>query len=66
VVRGAYGVEHQFVVQGRQGIAKPELPVAGLFTRTGPPALVLVTCGGNFDRATHSYSANVVVYAVPA
>ena len=65
-VRGADGAERRFVVQGRQEIAKPDLPVSALFTRTGPPALVLVTCGGSFDPATHSYTANIVVYAVPA
>jgi len=27
--------------------------------------LVLLTCGGAFDEATHHYADNVVVYAVP-
>ena len=31
-----------------------------------PPALVLITCGGDFDRAIHRYRSNVVVTAVPA
>jgi hypothetical protein len=65
-VQGADGAARHFVVQGRTEIAKPELPVAQLFTRSGPPALVLVTCGGSFDRAARSYAANVIVYAVPA
>ncbi|MGH9118788.1 MAG: class F sortase [Acidimicrobiales bacterium] len=66
VVRGADGIERSFVVQGRQEIAKADLPVSRLFTRSGPSALVLVTCGGSFDRSAGSYTANVVVYAVPA
>jgi hypothetical protein len=43
-----------------------QLPAAELFARTGPPRLVLVTCGGDFDPETGSYRANVVVHAVPA
>ena len=66
VVRTADGAERNFVVQGRAQIAKAELPVSELFSRTGPTALVLVTCGGSYDRATRSYAANVVIYAVPA
>ena len=30
-------------------VAKPELPVADVFARTGPPTLTLITCGGSFD-----------------
>jgi LPXTG-site transpeptidase (sortase) family protein len=47
-------------------IAKPELPVSEVFSRTGPPTLTLVTCGGSFDRSTHHYRSNVVVTALPA
>jgi LPXTG-site transpeptidase (sortase) family protein len=47
-------------------IAKPELPVAEVFSRTGPPTLTLVTCGGSFDYSTHHYRSNVVVTAIPA
>jgi hypothetical protein len=44
---------------------KANLP-AGLFSgRIGPATLVLVTCGGSFDRATGHYQDNVVVYAAP-
>ena len=32
----------------------------------GPPALVLITCGGDFDRSIRRYRSNVVVTAVPA
>ncbi|MFC8193630.1 class F sortase, partial [Cellulomonas sp. NPDC057328] len=37
-----------------------------LFAVTGPPRLVLVTCGGNFDRRTRHYTDNVVLLAEPA
>jgi len=55
-----------WTVTGVTLIAKPELPVADVFARTGPPMLTLVTCGGSFDYATHHYRSNVVVTAVPA
>jgi sortase (surface protein transpeptidase) len=41
------------------------LPTA-LFNATGPARLVLVSCGGTFDRAKRSYRSNVVVIAAPA
>jgi hypothetical protein len=31
-----------------------------------PTRLLLVTCGGEFDRRTGHYERNVVVFAVPA
>ncbi len=36
-----------------------------LFTRTGPPRLAVISCGGTFDRAKHSYRENVVAVAEP-
>ena len=38
---------------------------ADLLTPGGAPRLVLVTCGGVFDRATGNYEDNVVVVADP-
>jgi hypothetical protein len=46
-------------------VAKAGLPVDRLFARDGAPRLVLVTCGGVFDRATGGYTDNVVVTAAP-
>jgi hypothetical protein len=43
---------------------KPELP-GEVFDRTGAARLVLITCGGRFDRRSRSYADNVVAYAVP-
>lgn len=34
-----------------------------VFRQDGPHRLVLITCGGEFDRATRSYADNVVVVA---
>lgn len=66
VMTDAEGRAQRFEVVARRSHHKAELPTDQLFTRTGPPGLVLVTCGGDFDRGTGSYRANVVVHAVPA
>jgi hypothetical protein len=38
---------------------------AGIFSVDGEPRLVLVTCGGPFDRERHRYQDNLVVVATP-
>jgi hypothetical protein len=43
---------------------KAALPVE-LFRRDQAPVLVLITCGGTFDRTTRHYADNVVVTARP-
>jgi hypothetical protein len=52
-------------VNGRQHVGKAQLARLGVFTRHGPPRLVLITCGGSFDAAKRSYRDNVVVTAHP-
>jgi hypothetical protein len=54
-----------YVVAARRTYAKPDLPME-TFSKKGQPRLVVITCGGKFDRATHHYESNVVVYALPA
>ncbi|WP_337060410.1 class F sortase [Kineococcus sp. G2] len=61
----ADGAVRRFAVTARREVVKTELPVAELFARDGPPRLVLVTCGGEFDEERRSYAANVVVVAEP-
>ncbi|WP_129338981.1 class F sortase [Cellulomonas endophytica] len=60
---GADGTEHRYAVTGTEAVDKTQLPVDELFTREGPRRLVLITCGGPFDRTTGSYRDNVVVTA---
>ena len=36
-----------------------------VFRATGPPELNLITCGGQYDAASHNYEDNVVALAVP-
>jgi len=52
------------VVAVRQ-VRKTGLP-SDLLTLNGRPRLVLVTCGGPFDRRTGHYRDNLIVYAVQA
>jgi hypothetical protein len=46
--------------------AAGQVPLPDLFTRTGTPRLVLLTCGGPFDERLRSYQDNLVVVAAPA
>jgi Sortase domain len=39
--------------------------LAALFAGNGPARLVMITCGGSYDRARGAYSDNLVVEAVP-
>ncbi|MEO5854257.1 MAG: class F sortase [Nocardioides sp.] len=39
--------------------------LAALFSDRGPARLVLITCGGTYDRARRAYSDNLVVEATP-
>jgi hypothetical protein len=49
----------------RQVLDKGQPLPPELFSTAGPPRLVLITCGGPFDRAAHSYRDNIVVLAAP-
>ena len=63
IVQTASGAEH-WAVDGVRTYQKGRVP-AGLFNGQGP-RLVIVTCGGPFDGATHHYADNVIAYASPA
>ncbi|MEV4508825.1 class F sortase [Dactylosporangium sp. NPDC049525] len=53
-----------FTVTAREHYAKAKFPSAKVYGPTPLPELRLITCGGDFDAARHSYRDNVVVYAV--
>lgn len=59
------GSSKQFIVTETQQYPKNELPAERVFARTGDASLVLITCGGDFNRSVRSYTDNVVVYAEP-
>ncbi len=44
---------------------KDELPRDRIWRTTGEETLVLITCGGDFNRSIRRYEHNIVVYAVP-
>jgi hypothetical protein len=67
VLTDAEGAEQRWRVTARTRYPKYELPVDELFVWGGAEGrLVLITCGGDFDRASRHYSDNVVVLASPA
>jgi hypothetical protein len=60
IVMTASGTEH-WTVDGVRTYRNGHVP-AGLFNGQGP-RLVIVTCGGPFDYATHHYDDKVIAYA---
>ena len=63
-IGAASGRVLRYVVAARRSYLKSTLPAA-VFDQAGGERLVLITCGGHFDRQTAHYSDNVVLYAVP-
>jgi hypothetical protein len=61
----ASGQVFAYSLTERRAMPKGELP-PDLFTLDGPARLVLITCGGSFDRRTGHYSDNVVMIGTPA
>lgn len=59
------GTEWSYRVQSREAIDRSVLPTDELFTRDGDPLLVLISCGGVYDRAAGGYQDNIVVTAIP-
>ena len=59
-----HGSWHYLIVALRS-YPKVNLP-AEVFTSTGPPHLVIITCGGAFDHRTRQYADNIIAYALPA
>jgi LPXTG-site transpeptidase (sortase) family protein len=65
VVGYADGTERRFAVIELTMYDKDELPAERVWTKSGDPTLVLMTCGGRYDADARSYEDNVVAYAVP-
>ncbi len=64
-VLAAGGAPVTYRVTARQFYAKSQGLPPELFSFDGPPRLVLITCGGEFDETAGSYAENVVVTAEP-
>ena len=65
IITTTTGDRRNYAVTGRRTYPKADGLPPDLFATTGPPRLVLITCGGSFDRSTGSYSDNIVVFAAP-
>jgi LPXTG-site transpeptidase (sortase) family protein len=59
------GSTRRYEVFERAQYGKSELPADRIWTREGDETLVLITCGGDFNRQIRRYTDNIVIYAVP-
>jgi Sortase domain len=62
-VRQANGRTAIFRVTGVHQYPKAHFPTAAVYGPVPDAELHLITCGGTFDYATHSYLSNIVVYS---
>jgi LPXTG-site transpeptidase (sortase) family protein len=65
LVRTESGRDLRYKVVDVRSLPKAELPLADVFSREGQERLLLITCGGKFDRQ-QGYADNIVVTAIPA
>jgi sortase (surface protein transpeptidase) len=60
------GRKLKFVVDRVTQVPKETFPRDAVYGNSDKPELRLITCGGAFDHAAHSYRDNIVVYATLA
>jgi LPXTG-site transpeptidase (sortase) family protein len=63
LVTRADGVILRFTVTATTQVAKDAFPTDAVYGQTNDAELRLITCGGSFNPAAHSYVDNIVVYA---
>ena len=63
IVRRSDGTPVRFTAYRVERFSKSAFPTADVYGNTAGPELRLITCGGDFHRAAHSYRDNVVVFA---
>jgi len=51
-----------FAVEWSEMVLKTELPTDRIWNDTPEPVIRLITCGGEFDRASGHYRSNFIVY----
>lgn len=66
VMLDADGQKHRYRVERVDTFYKAALPYEDLFRQSGPERVVLVTCGGTYDRNHGGWDSNVVVTFTPA
>jgi hypothetical protein len=64
-VHGADGEAHRYRIESVERFRKDALPEDRIWSTSGPSQLVLITCGGRFDRSVGHYEDNVVAFATP-
>jgi sortase (surface protein transpeptidase) len=57
------GLTITFRVGRKEKTAKDSFPTDAVYGDTTEPELRLITCGGSFDRSTHNYRDNIIVFA---
>jgi hypothetical protein len=65
LVTASSGLVVRYRVSGRRVYLKHQGLPAELFATTGPPRLVLITCGGPFNSTARSYEDNIVIFGTP-
>jgi sortase (surface protein transpeptidase) len=55
--------EAVFTIDEVEVALKSDFPTQQVYAPTPYPALRLITCGGDFDKRTHEYLGNTIVYA---
>ncbi len=63
-VTDSNGSSHEFTVQWSK-MYDANASVQDLFAQSDRPELTLITCGGQFDQATHQYLSRLAVRALP-
>jgi LPXTG-site transpeptidase (sortase) family protein len=59
------GTTVRFRVTGRRQVAKARFPAKAVYSPTLRASLLLITCGGSFDKSVGHYRDNIIVTAVP-
>lgn len=65
-----HGQQHEYVLTDMYTVPQDQIETVGIYTRTGDPALVLVTCSGPSVADAHgdgqaAYHYNLILEAVP-
>lgn len=52
-----------FVVRTSESFSKTRFPTGQVYGPTAAPELRLISCDGKYDRKTHTYASNLIVWA---
>ncbi len=63
IITESNGQRYQFVVQWSKMYNADNAPVNEIFAQSNVPEITLITCGGAFDHAIHTYLGRLIVRA---